>query len=192
MNNFINECVIEYENVLPEELCDDLIEKFENHSEKNNKPFIKIPKNNNEWKKMEKFLYKELLIKINDYKLKLLKKQNEGYVECKKLISSLNEKLYLKSFVLQKHDNLKEEKDCSKFNRIISRHNVLTFIFYLNDVSEGGMLNFRDGIFVLAKKGKLVLFPENMNFIYKHNLPISNSQYVILGQLSNDSDFCAS
>ena len=61
----------------------------------------------------------------------------------------------------------------------------------MNDIEDGGEIVFIplddesvETYTIKPKKGKMVLFPENINsFKYKVILPVNYSQYIITGQL---------
>ena len=83
INNILNI----FENSITELLCEDIIEMFEREKSKctinfdDNKndnyysEFI-IPKNDKNWEKIERILYKELLTKVYKYKQNLIKNSN--------------------------------------------------------------------------------------------------------------------
>jgi hypothetical protein len=58
---------------------------------------------------------------------------------------------------------------------------TLTYIFYLNDVDEGGETEFYNGEKVNAEEGKLLLFPSLWTYSHKGNMPISNDKYIVTG-----------
>jgi len=57
---------------------------------------------------------------------------------------------------------------------------ILTFIWYLNDVDEGGETCFIFGK-IKPKQGKLLIFPSTWNYPHKGNIPVSNDKYIITG-----------
>lgn len=59
-------------------------------------------------------------------------------------------------------------------------HRTVTFIFYLNDVEEGGETTFPE-FQVKPKKGSLLLFPATWNYIHSANIPTSSDKYIITG-----------
>ena len=67
--------------------------------------------------------------------------------------------------------------------RIVNGFRFLTFIWYLNDVNEGGQTEFIDGTKITATQGKLLLFPSNWTYVHKGNIPISSDKYIIVGWL---------
>lgn len=59
-------------------------------------------------------------------------------------------------------------------------YRTVTFIFYLNDVEEGGETTFPE-FQVKPKKGSLLLFPATWNYIHSANIPKSSDKYIITG-----------
>lgn len=139
-------------------LCDDIIENIEVielcHQ------FI-IPKNNDQWNMIEKEIYKELLIHLNNYKNSLILKNTE---ESNNLIKLLSNDLYTRHFTINKGTNENNKfKTCNRFN-------VISYLFCLSDSDI--IIN---NISYHAEKGKLFLFPEE--YIIK------SSELFIYGQL---------
>ena len=196
MKNYI----VEYKNFINKSVCDDIIDLFNENKkleikkynvkktlETINSSILLIPKHNNDWEKIEKYLYKELLNKINDYKNKLFESKFENNIFKDILITNLNSDMYLKNFVIQKIDYTNESKEKiiikDNYYRISDRYNFLTFILYLNDIDKGGELYFDDGSSIYSEKGKLILLPDDIQYLYNIVPPISNEQYIITGQI---------
>ena len=171
--------IIEYKKTLSDVLCEDIIDKFEENSAE--LLFI-IPKNCIEWRKIETVLYKELLIKINEYKNKII---NVNLCdETNELLLLLNKTLFIKDFIIQKYLTGDRENPAFKLSRTNNRYNVLTFVYFLNDCDGGGgELVFGNDIKIAAEVGKLLIFPENREHHNKLYLPVDGSQYIISGQL---------
>jgi hypothetical protein len=163
----------EYKNKLPVGLCEDIIEKLD--SEIINTPFD-IPKNNKSWEKIERLIFKQLLIHIHDYKTKLALQTDE-------IVIDLNNTLFTKHFRIYKNY---PNQSTLPYAITPNRYNVLTYIFFLNDIDFGGELVF-DTVTIKPKAGKLVLFPYVFEDKYKYISPVSSSQYLICGQLCYDN-----
>jgi len=59
-------------------------------------------------------------------------------------------------------------------------HRYMVFLWYLNDVAEGGETEFCDlGIKVAPKAGRLLMFPPYWMFQHAGLPPISNDKYII-------------
>jgi hypothetical protein len=63
-------------------------------------------------------------------------------------------------------------------------YRTATFLFYLNDVEEGGETTFPE-FKVKPKKGSLLLFPASWNYVHSANIPRSNDKYIITGWMWN-------
>lgn len=192
---------------LPEILCKDIIELFDN--QENNKikkinikmknnlynifddsyleysylEFI-IPKKNIHWERIECLLYKELLIHINNYKQELIKNFNNK--DDNNLIILLNNKLFTKDFTIQKYN--KVSNDCElkikKYKNTNNRYNLLYYIFFLNTISKGGEIIFKNNNridIITPEICNLLLFNDKID--YECNLPKSDNQYIICGQI---------
>lgn len=66
------------------------------------------------------------------------------------------------------------------------KHRVLTFLFYLNDVEEGGETEFYDGTKIKPEKGKLLIFPSCWTYVHRGNMPVSSDKYILTGWLYSD------
>ena len=173
--------VIEYPNILLDILCEDIIELFNEQNECQSTTIMNIPKNSKEWDKIERFIYKTILIKLNEYKISMLNKNSE-------IINELSKKLKLPSFTIQKYNDAIIP---NKFNRENSRKNVVTFVLFLNN-PEGGELVFKKidkenlqskEYTVYPESGKLIVFPDDINHLFKIN-GYKGDYYVISNQIS--------
>jgi len=63
------------------------------------------------------------------------------------------------------------------------KHRILTFIFYLNDVDEGGETEFFEMYRVRPKKGSLLIFPALSYYLHRGCVPKSNDKYILTGWL---------
>ena len=70
---------------------------------------------------------------------------------------------------------------------------VLTYLWYINTVEEGGETLFGDDIRVKPEAGKLVIFPSCWTYPHKACVPLSSDKYIITGWFyANDDDFLTS
>jgi hypothetical protein len=198
MNFFI------YENdySIPDILCDEVIKKYEKNKDfhydglthggvqkhiKDTKDFI-IPKCLNEteeWYKIENFLYKELKKNFEIYKKNLSNnieyKPENNNNNLHKILDSEN---HIDAFMVQKYTKcvgkyIYHHDFHNDFNN--KRHRTVTFIWYLNDVEEGGETEFWGTYKIKPKKGKLVFFPASWCFPHRGKMPISSDKYIITG-----------
>jgi len=168
------ECVLEFPNSIPNILCDTIIENYKDNNSETENCFV-IPKNHNDWDRIERLLYKELLININKYKIHIV--QNISFENNADLTMLLNNDLYLKDFII-----IKRNAAAANNYKTNNRYNILTFVFFLNNITIGGNINFYNKL-IKPEKGKLVLFPECFNENYNFKLPNDEDQYIVTGQL---------
>ena len=146
--------IVEYPYVLSELICEDILEKIDF-----SKNMISIPKNDAEWNRAERLLYKTLLIHLNQYKLKIIDSNPE-------LARELGNKLKLEEFTIQKVQD-------SPLFRTPSRKHVVSFILFLTN-PEGGELKFTNKIICRTYKiGGDYLDCVNISYTYHDNKPVS-------------------
>jgi len=187
---------------IPEILCDEIIERYEKNKDlhyqgmthggiqrqvKDTRDFI-IPKCSNEtdeWYKIEQFLYKELQKNFEKYKNILnnsieYKAENNG----NNLYQVISEEQHVDHFMIQKY-----KKGVGKYTYHHDffldfdkkRHRTVTYLWYLNDVEEGGETEFWGSYKIKPKKGKLIFFPATWCFPHRGKMPISSDKYIITG-----------
>ena len=185
----MTEYLEEYENVLDKEFCDYIITNFLeekkkcdgvtsggiNKEVKNTKDFHLKHNNNEIWMQIDKKLYESLNECLAQYRNKY---------ECFRIYEKMDDtgfqiQQYIKNegFYIYHHDFVANRK----------KYRLLTFLFYLNDVEEGGETEFFYGRYkVKPKAGKCVLFPASWTFPHCGIMPISNDKFIITGWLHND------
>ena len=141
----------------------------------------------NDWTKIEKFLYKELQGKLKKYIDRLTKKSyqpenNNNY----KFHFFDNNDLTTENFMVQKYVK-KEGKYVYHNDGWVDygnkKHRVITFLWYLNTVDEGGQTEMWENTLIRPEKGKLLLFPASWCFPHRGIMPISSDKYIITGWL---------
>ena len=60
---------------------------------------------------------------------------------------------------------------------------LITFIWYLNDVNEGGHTEFMDGTKVQPKQGRILLFPCTWMYGHRGVPPVNETKYICTGWL---------
>ena len=61
-----------------------------------------------------------------------------------------------------------------------SLHRILLFMYYLNDVTEGGSTEFYyQQRFITPKAGRLVIAPAGFTHTHKGHIPLSNDKYIL-------------
>lgn len=198
MNNFI----FENNNSICPELCDEIIDLFGKNQTKRegstlggiNKKIkdttdLVIEKSCSKWTKIYNFLETELTANLQNY----LNSINKNYVNINNGQSSFellsNKNIEISPFMVQCY--IKNEGKYVYHNDFHVDHGnksfrVITYLFYLNDVLEGGETEFLAGdIKIKPKKGKLILFPASWTFPHCGKMPISSNKYIITGWIYN-------
>lgn len=192
-----------YENnfSLCPDICDDIINNYEEQEfgkyegvtggglQKNIKNTIDfmIPKNNQKWKKINDLLSRELAKNIKEYVNNL----NSYFINCNNNEDSNDKFNIIQSDTLQIKDEFMIQKYFVNKGRYIYHNDfslenksfrVMTYIWYLNDVDDGGETDFFNGtIKIKPKKGKLILFPASWTFPHCGKKPKSSNKYIITG-----------
>lgn len=193
------------ENSLSPALCFDIIQLFEKEENKVigqvsagiNKQIKDtidhvIDSNDPKWYKYHQFLSDELNRNIQKY-LKQLNPNdiiNNNY-QLSDLKYNLfdGKKLLIKFFLIQRYiKNTGRYIYHNDFNIDISnkKYRVFTFLWYLNDVHEGGETMFDGTISIKPTTGKLILFPASWTYPHCGKIPISNNKYILTGWIYVD------
>ena len=182
------------ENSIPSDLCKEIISTFENEPNKykgvtRSGQNDKIKKtldysiniNINEdsaWFNINKFLYEELLKNLKNFNTNLCEKYGKTF---------FNKNFCDTCFLMQKYDKNEGKfvyhDDFSMVNDM-KMHRVLTYLWYLNDVDEGGETEFCGDFKIKPTEGKLILFPASWCYPHKGIMPLSNDKYIITGWLN--------
>ena len=187
-------------NSICDDLCDEIISKFEDEPNKyqgltlggvqldvkNTTDFI-IPSNCEKWYKINKCLLKVLTQNIGEYL------DNVSNCENYKNTSQLSKTDYLPidkkniifyNFMVQRYTKNKGRyvyHDDSTINVEQNEYRTMTYLWYLNDVEEGGETVFWNDHKIKPEKGKLILFPACWTFPHCGRMPISSNKYIITG-----------
>jgi len=197
--------IYQSKNSISKPLCDDIIELYENDDSKyagctlggvnknikDTTDFV-IPKHpGTKWKKIEEFLKKELhkhlLLYLNHFNdsENYLPKNNNGQSGC----MLKGNKFQVDQFMVQKYDKGKGKYVYhNDFNNDYKnkRYRVITYLWYLNDVEEGGETEFWDCFKVKPEKGKIILFPSFWCYPHRGKMPVSSDKYIITGWFYDD------
>jgi hypothetical protein len=128
--------------------------------------------------KLDTPMYHSQLMTIKNPKVKI------NYTELKV------ERLFFETLMVQKYESKKGRyiyHSDAAFEPSKNRFRVLTYIWYLNDVEEGGETLFWDNYKIKPQKGKLVLFPASWIFPHSGLMPISNDKYILTGWVYDNS-----
>lgn len=189
----MNEYIYQQNCVLTKEFCNTIIRYYNDSNDTYdgctfsgmNKDIkdtrdLKIPKNppkDSQWTNINRILYESLYANLLIY----LKKINPDPGSYR--IFSTN-RLTETLFMIQKYQQNKGKyiyHNDSQFES--TQYRVITYIWYLNDVEEGGETEFWGTYRIKPEKGKLVLFPASWTFPHCGKMPISDDKYIITGWL---------
>jgi hypothetical protein len=109
-----------------------------------------------------------------------------SFPDIDKYLNLFNLDYFIEYFVIQKYEKNKGKyifHDDSRIDYTNTKHRIFTYIWYLNDLHEGGeteFINFK----IIPEKGKLLLFPACTFFPHCGKMPISDDKYIITGWIS--------
>ena len=186
-------------NSISKELCNEIINLFEkettkyegitasglNKDVKDTIDFL-IPTQNKKtiWSKIRTFLDKELEKNIKKYV-----KYINDCININEELSShkyreFKNNLSFETIQIQRYDKQKgryiyhQDFSCDWEQK---KYRVITFLWYLNDVEEGGETEFWNTHKIKPEKGKLLFFPATWTYPHRGMMPISNNKYIMTG-----------
>jgi hypothetical protein len=190
---------------ISKELCADIINLFENEENKYKGITISglntnvkdtfdfvIPHISKKWEKIYKFLNNEISINIIKYFNYLnnnfdFTNPNQKTDQVYKFFEKKN--FYYNFFLIQKY-KAKEGKyiyhDDAQISTDLNKYRIITFLWYLNDVNEGGETCFNGEFCVKPETGKLIFFPATWSYPHCGKMPISNDKYILTGWIFTD------
>ena len=179
------------ENLLSEELCRDIIEIFDKEEFLRdartmggvNKNILLAKSshsshlyNNPNWKSIECFVLKETTKALERYISKLNKRiinyttfdefENNGFIMNKYSVDISGRYSYHVDRFVDAETDLER---------------TITFIWYLNDVQEGGETELNGNLKVKPETGKLLMFPSTWTYPHSSLPVVSNNKYIIVG-----------
>jgi Rps23 Pro-64 3,4-dihydroxylase Tpa1-like proline 4-hydroxylase len=140
------------------------------------------------WKKIQMFLEKELAKNTKEY-VKILdnivnmnhEKENTDseYKTFSNLLS--NELFMIQRYTKQKGRYIYHNDFHSDFEK--KKYRIITYLWYLNTIEEGGETEFWGTHTIKPEAGKLLLFPASWTFPHRGKMPLSDDKYIITGWL---------
>ena len=186
-----NSYIYSNNNSISKELCADIIDLFEKEDDKyqgitmsgldkkvkDTTDFI-IPKVSEKWNKISTFLSDELTRNITIY----LKQLNNNINTDLSIFKDTE--LNIQHFQIQRYTKNVGKyiyHDDSFIDVKENKYRIITFLWYLNTVNEGGETEFNGDFLVKPEVGKLILFPATWTFPHCGKMPISNDKYILTG-----------
>jgi len=188
----MDDFILEVENTLPPEFCQDIIKKFEEDPDKKPgvtlaglRPDVKrstdlaLDVHSKKWRDIYVKLYDTLWSKVfGEYTEYLYKLPNARKWWNNEIIGPIKS---IKCFQIQRVK--KGEHYTWHSDALTSSERVLTFIFYLNtlDEEDGGATEFHNGLKVQPVEGKLLLFPATWTYVHRGCEVTGKTKYIITG-----------
>ena len=174
--------IIIYENTLSKELCESIIKSFEENNEQHyvGGTIKGIDLNIKNTKEM--VFSNSILNKYDNYLFESLRTHLKMYFNVNTpFFMDIDDTGYqIQKYVANEgfYTTHVDSETVLRNNKLGTR--VITFIWYLNDVEEGGE-TFFDNLKIKPKTGSLLLFPATWTYPHRGGMPISNDKYIITG-----------
>lgn len=175
-----------YDNVLSKDLCDNLIAVFEKNDSLctngyTHNGYTPEFKNTKELHFFQPCLIKYYEVVLHNMITHVIKYcDGLGVDLSQKDIDNGNKGFHIQKYLKNEGFYLTHTDDHAfiKDSKISSR--IITFIFYLNDVNEGGETFFGNDK-IKPKKGSLLLFPATWTYPHRGSMPVSHDKYIVTG-----------
>jgi hypothetical protein len=168
-----------HENSITDDTCDFLIKLFEDNLDKvervdndfkPNFTQFNLTQNKDIEKKVDQ-VHNYLIKRVFDYKNQYYKFIDERVFPKEHAF----EQFRIKKYEVGGNDMFDTHVDVLDYG---SSRRFLSFMWYLNDVNDGGKTVFKD-FEIKPKKGKLLIFPPLWMFPHRGEPPISNPKYIL-------------
>ena len=168
-------------NALPKSFCNNVIEKFEQDNRKRQGQVgdgvrLDIKRSSDlsiskldDWESYDQAFYKSLNIGLKKYNNFI----PEEYIKNKALSELGNDTGYQ----IQRT----QPGDYYIWHHDQTTTRLVTFIWYLNDIKDGGYTEFIDGTRIQPEAGKLVIFPATWDFLHRGVSPKTETKYLCTG-----------
>ena len=182
----LSELVRVYDGALPPALCERIVTLFEHDRERQfrrrrQSTWLEYTVTRSplpEWREVERVLMKNMIAHLNDY----------ARLPAARMLAR-NAPRAFEQIMLKKYEPGRSVPD--GFPEHIDAYDVATsvrqlgFLWYLNDVAEGGETDFPDlGVCIAPRAGRLVLLPPAWMFVHIGRPPISSPKYIATSYLS--------
>lgn len=133
------------------------------------------------WSTICKILNEQLQENINNYMRELKNSPSFSSDNYRLLnVKYLTEDTYqIQKYVKGEGKYVYHNDFCVHWDR--KQYRVITFLWYLNTIAEGGETELLGEILVKPEAGKLLLFPACWTFPHRGKMPISDDKYIVTG-----------
>lgn len=180
--------IFEMPNSLTSETCRAMIDKFENDDRKyrgvvmtgydpqQKRTMDLVLSTLPDWKEYDDIIWQALDNGIQEY---------QSHLRSHDVVVDWPSNLRDKGYHIQRYDKLEGKFEWhNDFVAYPNReHREYTFLWYLNDVNEGGETEFTPKYIIRPEEGKLVIFPASWTYVHRGLTPISSSKYICTGWL---------
>ncbi len=175
----LNDLIHVHENVLESNTCQFLIDLFESNPDKQERIDNERRPNFTQFNLTENCKMTGEVENIHNYLIKVTlehKKKYYEFVDSRCFPEKNNfEQFRIKKYNADGNDAFDTHVDVSDY---ASARRFLSFMWYLNDVNEGGETVF-DDLTIRPKTGTMVIFPPLWMYPHKGVAPISNTKYIM-------------
>ena len=166
-------------NALPTSFCDNVIEKFEQDDRKRQGTTgggvnLDIKRSSDlsisnlgDWKSYDEVFFKSLNSTLEKYRTFLPKEFYERMSFIGSDTGYQIQRTQPGDFYAWHHDHVETR--------------LITFIWYLNDVKDGGYTEFINGTRIQPEAGKLIIFPATWDFLHRGVSPKTETKYLCTG-----------
>ena len=184
----LNDFVYIKENELDKDFCQHIIDKFEKDDRKSQgivggglRPDIKKSTDlsmthYSGWEEEDKIFYKSLNKNIINYE----KTRGAMY---RKFILEESATTHVEDSGYQIQRTKPKEYYVWHHDQASFRSRRLTYIWYLNDVKDGGYTQFNTGLKIHPEAGKMMIFPALWPWMHRGYPPKTETKYIVTGWL---------
>ncbi len=195
INNQTDRYVQIFDNVLLPEECEKIIKLFEKYRQHqyigetlgdkllfkakhtNELNITTLSKEIPEVSEIDNLLYSKLQIYLKRYVSKIQEDVRSSTVNFDNILDT--------GYQIQKYKKntgyYVNHVDSHTFNNKRIHNRIITYIWYLNDISEGGETNFVKNFKIKPVAGRLLLFPSTWSYPHAGLIPISSDKYIVTG-----------
>lgn len=175
----LNDLIHIYDNVLEPQVCRFLIDLFENNSDKHEGIESDKKPNFTQFNLTENCKASDEVNNIHNFLISKVfeyKKKYYEFVDERCFPKDHNfEQFRIKKYNNDGNDLFDTHVDVIDYS---SARRFLSFMWYLNDVEQGGETVF-EGLTIKPKTGSMIIFPPLWMFPHRGNAPISNKKYLL-------------